>query len=61
MGLILKAVVQECQQKPSGRQGPVKVGGFVTFFAERHRFPLFFSTADSSLTLGMTRENSSVK
>jgi hypothetical protein len=31
------------------------------FFAEWHRFPPFFPTADSSLTLGMTRENSSVK
>ena len=29
------------------------------FFAEWHCFPLIFPTADSSLTLGMTRENSS--
>jgi hypothetical protein len=31
------------------------------FFAEWHRFPPIFPTADSSLTLGMTRENSNVK
>jgi hypothetical protein len=32
-----------------------------TFFAEWHRFPAIFPTADASLTFGMTRENSSVK
>jgi hypothetical protein len=31
------------------------------FFAEWHRFAPIFPTADASPTLGMTRENSSVK
>jgi hypothetical protein len=31
------------------------------FFAEWHRFAPIFQTADASPTLGMRRENSSVK
>jgi hypothetical protein len=41
----------------SAAQGSVKVKAFAAFFSECHLFPPICSTADASLTFGMTREN----
>ncbi len=52
---------RSCQVAAARRSGLCQSKSLCHFFAQCHRFPPIFSTADSSLTFGMTRENSSVK